>query len=124
MRSDKGFLQAYWKILFVGEDKEKSIAQLIFVEHALEFFTSLDDTISIVGVDHEDDTLGILKVMSPKRSNLVLTTNIPHGELNVLVFDSFNVETCERRQFIEMVVWASAVPIVGMVVLRIISKLL
>lgn len=61
--------------------------------------------------------------MSPKRSNLVLTTDVPHGELNVLVLDSFNVETCERGQFVERMAWASAVPIVGMVVLRIVSKL-
>lgn len=82
----------YGKILFVGKDQEKSITKLVLVQHALEFLTCLNDTISIVGVDHEDDTLGILEVMPPERSDLVLATDIPHGELDVLVLDGFNVE--------------------------------
>jgi len=55
----------YGKILLVGEDKEKSVTELIFVQHALELFTGLDDTISVVGVDNEDDTLGVLEIMPP-----------------------------------------------------------
>ncbi len=89
---------SYRKILLVGKDKEKSVAQLILVEHALKFLTSLDNTISVVGVDNKDDTLGILKVMSPERSNLVLATNVPNCELDVLVLDGLNVETCKRGQ--------------------------
>jgi len=85
------------KILLVGKDKEKSVAQLILVEHALKFLTSLDNTISVVGVDNKDDTLGILKVMSPERSNLVLATNVPNCELDVLVLDGLNVETNRRN---------------------------
>ena len=87
----------YWthgKILLVGKDKEKSIPQLVLVEHALQFLTSLDNTIAIVGVHNEDDTLGVLEVMSPQRTNFVLTADIPHGKLNVLVLDSLDVEAC------------------------------
>ena len=82
------------KILLVGKDQEQSIPQLVFVEHTLQFLTCLDDTISVIRVDHEDDALSILEVMPPQRSNLVLPTNIPYCELNVLVFDSLNVEAC------------------------------
>lgn len=32
--------------------------------------------------------------MSPKRTNLVLSSYIPDSEWNVLVFDSFDIETC------------------------------
>lgn len=32
--------------------------------------------------------------MSPQRSDLVLTTYIPHCELDVLIFDSFDIEAC------------------------------
>lgn len=87
-----GLGTAYWKILLVCEDKEKSIAELILVQHALQFFSGFDNTISIVGVDDEDDTLGVLVVVAPKWSDLVLTTNVPHGELNVLVLYGLNVE--------------------------------
>lgn len=82
----------YWQILLVGEDQEQGIAEFVLVQHALQFFPSLDNTISVVGVDDEDDTLSVLEVVSPERTNLVLATNIPHGELDVLVFDCLNIE--------------------------------
>lgn len=87
----------YGQILLVGEDKEDGIPQLVLVEHALQLLTGLDDTVTIVAVDDEDDTLGVLEVMSPQRSDLVLTTDIPHGELDVLVLDRLDVETCDGR---------------------------
>lgn len=82
------------QILLVGEDQEERIPELVLVKHALQLLACLDNTVTIVGVDDEDDTLGVLEVMSPERSDLVLATDIPHGELNVLVLDSLDVETC------------------------------
>ena len=83
----------YWQILFVGKDQKKSITKFIFIQHTLKLFPCLNNTISIVGVNHEDDTLCVLEIVSPQRSNLVLTTNIPYCKLNVLVFDCLNIET-------------------------------
>jgi len=83
----------YWQILLVGENQEKSISELILVQHTLEFLSGLNNTVAIVRVNDEDNTLGVLEVMSPQRSNLVLSTNIPHCELNVLVFDGLDVES-------------------------------
>lgn len=87
---------AHGQILLVGEDQEESVAELVLVQHALQLLTGLDNTIPIVAVDHEDDTLGVLEVVAPQRTNLVLTTDIPHGELNVLVFDGLDVEACTK----------------------------
>ena len=83
----------YGQILLVGEDQQDSITEFIFVQHALQLLPSLDDTVSIVAVDNEDDTLGVLEVMAPQRADLVLSTDIPHRELNVLVLDRLNVES-------------------------------
>ena len=94
--SDLSGVHGVGQILLVGEDQEKSITELVLVEHALELLTGLDDTVAIVGVDDEDDTLGVLEVMSPERTDLVLSTDIPHGELNVLVLDGLDVETCSE----------------------------
>lgn len=33
------------------------------------------------------------RTMTPERANLVLTTNVPHCERNVLVFDGLDIET-------------------------------
>lgn len=86
--------RAYRQILLVGKDEEKGVAELILIQHALQFFPSLDDTVAIVAVDNKDDTLGILEVVSPQRANLVLTTDVPHGELDILVLDRLDIKAC------------------------------
>lgn len=87
--------ETYWQILLVGENQKNGISELVLVQHTLQLLASLDNTVTIVGINNEDDTLGVLKVMSPQRTDLVLSTNIPYGELNVLVLDCLDVETWE-----------------------------
>ena len=84
---------AYRQILLVGEDKEESVPQLVLVQHPLELLAGLNNTVAIVAVDDEDDTLGVLEVMPPERTDLVLASDIPHGEGDVLVLDCLDVET-------------------------------
>ena len=85
---------AYGKILFVGEDQEKGITEFVFVQHSLQFLTCLNNTISIIAVNDEDNALRVLEIVSPQRPDLVLPANVPHSELNVLIFDRFDVEAC------------------------------
>ena len=87
------------QILLVGEDQEKGVPEFVLVEHALQLLTGLDNTVTIVAVDDEDDTLGVLEVMSPEGSDLVLPTDVPHSELNVLVLDGLDVETWRRKRY-------------------------
>jgi hypothetical protein len=85
-------VETYRKILLVGKDKKDGVPQLILVQHALEFLSGLDDTVTIIAVDDEDNALGVLEVMSPQRSDLVLATDVPHGKLDILVLDRLDVE--------------------------------
>lgn len=120
----QGFLPAYRQILLVGEDQEDGIPELVLVQHALEFLPGLDNTIAIVAINDEDDALGVLEVVSPQRSDLVLSTDVPHGELDVLVLDSLNVEAFSplvsnsSSNFSDDVTVAASwvIPMVGMVV--------
>lgn len=84
------------KILLVGEDQEDGVPELVLVQHALQLLPGLDDTIAVVGVNDEDDALGVLEVMPPERPDLVLATDIPHGELDVLVLDRLDIEALAR----------------------------
>lgn len=86
-------METHWQILLVGEDQEESVPELILVQHTLQLLSCLNNTIAIVGVDNEDNTLGVLEVMPPQRPDLVLSSNIPYGELNVLVLDGLDVES-------------------------------
>lgn len=109
------------QILLIGKHQEKRILQFILVQHPLKFITSLGcDTITVIAVDDEDNSLSILEIMSPQRSNLILTTDIPDGKLNVLVFDRFDIKTCitldqtsQRRNGLG---FSINTPIVGIVV--------
>lgn len=57
----------------------------------LKNLTSIN-TIAIIRVNNENQTLGILVIMSPERTNLVLSSDIPHGETNILVLNSLDIE--------------------------------
>lgn len=89
------------QVLLVRKDQQQGVTQLVLVEHALQLLASLGNTLTVVGVDHEDNTLRVLEVLkvsifsrtvAPQRTDLVLTTDIPHGERDVLVLDSLDVE--------------------------------
>ena len=46
----------------------------------------------VIAVNHKDEALSVLEVMSPQRTDFVLTTHIPDSETDVLVFNSLNVK--------------------------------
>ena len=50
------------------------------------------DAVAVVGVDDEYQTLGVLVVVAPEGADLVLASDIPDGEGDVLVLDGLDVE--------------------------------
>ena len=80
------------EILLVSKDEEDSVAELILGQHLVELVVGLGDTLAVVRVDNEDETLGVLEVVPPERTDLVLASHIPHGEVDVLVLDRLDVE--------------------------------
>mmetsp|Transcript_2779 Transcript_2779/g.10083 ORF Transcript_2779/g.10083 Transcript_2779/m.10083 type:complete len:242 (+) Transcript_2779:67-792(+) len=81
------------EILLVGKHKQDGVAQLILVEHAVQLVPGLRDTVAVIAVHNENQALGVLEVVAPKRANLVLSSHIPHREADVLVLDRLDVET-------------------------------
>ena len=90
---DLGSVHGVGQILLVGEDQQESVSEFVLVEHALQLLAGLNHTVTIVAVDDEDDALRVLEIVAPERTDLVLATHVPDGELDVLVLDCFNVET-------------------------------
>ena len=81
------------KILLVGKDEKDRVAELVLVQHSVQFVACRIDTVRIIRIDHKDQTLRVLVVMTPQGTDLILTTDIPHCERDVLVFDRLNVES-------------------------------
>jgi len=89
---DLGSVHGVGQILLVGENQKNGIPQLVLVQHALQLLSGLNNTIAVITVDDEDNALGVLEIMPPQRSDFILSTNVPHGELDILILDSLNVE--------------------------------
>lgn len=60
-----------WQVLLVGENQENRLSQLVLIQHAVQFIASSINTVAIVRVHHEDETLSILVVVPPQRADLV-----------------------------------------------------
>lgn len=63
------------EILLVGKNEEVGGAELILIEHALKLLTGLGYTLTIVGVDHEDDALSILEVCRAGQGRELIRTS-------------------------------------------------
>jgi hypothetical protein len=90
----------YRQILLVQEDQQDSILELVLLQHAHQLIAGLVETSPVIAVYYEDDTLCVLEVVAPQRSDLVLSTNVPNGEGNVLVFDGLDVKACRNRALV------------------------
>lgn len=89
---DFGGVHGIRKILFVGKDKEDGVSEFILVQHPVELLPRLANSLSIVAIDHKDQSLGVGEIVSPERTDLVLTADVPNREGDVFVFYSFDVE--------------------------------
>jgi hypothetical protein len=56
----------------------------------------------IVAVDHKDEPLCVLKVVSPEWSNFVLTTNVPDCKADVLVLHCLHIETYDEKKSVRV----------------------
>lgn len=97
-------------ILLVGKDQQQCILHLTIANDLVQLGLGLLDTASVVGVDNKDKSLGTCTesvslarsstqrlahtgvVVSPQRTNLVLTTDVPDVKFDVLVGHALDVE--------------------------------
>jgi len=59
----------------------------------MKLMFSLINTFSVLAVNDKHETLRAGVIVSPKGTDLVLATNVPNIELDILVRYSFNIET-------------------------------
>ena len=85
--------RAAWRALadlLVRKDEHRRVPQLIVVDQRHELVARLADSLAVVGVDHEDERVGAMEVVFPKGSNLGLASDVPHGEVELLVGHSLH----------------------------------
>ena len=80
-------------ILLVGKDQQQGILHFAVLNDTGQLSASLVHAIAIDRVNDEDQALGAREVVSPQRTDLVLTADVPDVEFGVLVCDGLDVET-------------------------------
>ena len=58
----------------------------------MQLLSCLINPVAVCTVDNKNEALSSSVIMAPKRTDLVLTSNIPYGETNVLVLYGLNIE--------------------------------
>ena len=89
----RGSGRTRWQILLVGENEEQAVLHFTVAQYALELVLGLVDALAVLGVDDEDKALSAGIVVPPEGTDLVLATDVPNVELDVLVGDGLDVET-------------------------------
>lgn len=59
----------------------------------MQFLFCFVDSLSVLTVDDENKALGASVIVSPQRTDLVLTSNVPNVELDILVCDRLDIKT-------------------------------
>jgi hypothetical protein len=78
--------------LLVSEHKQQALLHFPVAENPMKFLLGLVDTVTVLAVDNEDEALGTGVIMPPERTDLILPSNVPNIEFDVLVRDRLNIE--------------------------------
>ena len=106
------------QILLVREHKQQTVLHLPIAQYTVELLLGLVYALPVLTVDDEHEALRAGVVVPPEGPNLVLSSDIPDVELDVLVCDGFDIESdwvC-RWSGSDMCLHAAGVIPVGIVV--------
>lgn len=84
-----------WTNIWFELDKKRTNKECLeynYIYHIWKLFFRFRNSVLVTGVNDKDETLCVLEVVPPQRSDLVLTSYVPHSEADVLVFDSLHIE--------------------------------
>merc|ERR1719373_124047 len=81
-----------WQVLLVRKHQQHRTIHVIIFKHPKQFFFGVLNAIAVAAVDNEDCPVCTLIIISPKRTDLVLTTDVPNSEADVFVFECFHIE--------------------------------
>jgi hypothetical protein len=69
--------------LLVGKDEKQAVLHFSVTENTVELLAGLVDALTITRVYDEDEALCAGVIMSPERTNLILTADVPDIEFDL-----------------------------------------
>jgi hypothetical protein len=86
------------QILLIRKYQQQTILHLTVAQYTMELLLGLVYSVPVLAVDDEDEALGAGVVVPPERPDLVLPTDVPDVELDVLVGHGLHVEADYERE--------------------------
>lgn len=90
------------QVLLVGEDQHGDVLEAVLGEEALELLDALLQADLIGGVNNVHESIGVLVVVLPVGADGLLTTDVPHVELEAILGLNFIVNGCWRIKIYPM----------------------
>lgn len=81
------------QILLVRKNEQQTLLHLPIAQYAMQLLLGLIQSLTVLAIDDEHEALRPCVVVSPEGPDLVLSSDIPDVELDVLVRDGFDVES-------------------------------
>ena len=81
------------QILLVCKHEEQTVLHLPITQNPMQLLFRLVYPLSILAVHDEHETLCPSVVVSPQRSNLVLSADVPHVEFDIFIRHRLDVKT-------------------------------
>ena len=72
--------------------------EFVVIQQASEEILCFGKPLGVVGIDYEDETLGVRIVMSNQRPHVMIVPGIPHGELDLPILDLLDIEAYGRHR--------------------------
>ena len=82
-----------WQVLLVGEHEEQTVLHLPIAQNPMQLLFCLVYPLPILAIHNEHETLCPSVVVSPQRSNLVLSADVPHVEFDIFIRHRLDVKT-------------------------------
>mmetsp|Transcript_13 Transcript_13/g.41 ORF Transcript_13/g.41 Transcript_13/m.41 type:complete len:243 (-) Transcript_13:27-755(-) len=95
--------QALRQVLLVAQHEERRARERRVAQQAVQLALRGAHALAIVGVDDVDDRVGAVVVVLPQLAELLLATDVPHMELDILVLDGVDVEADRRDGLLHLV---------------------
>ena len=80
------------QVLLVGVDQKTCVLQLLVVDESPQFLLGQAEAFVVAGVNHKDDALSVVVIVSPQVANSRLASDVPDVEVDVLVADFLDIE--------------------------------
>lgn len=82
-----------WQILLVGKHKQQAVLHFTVAQYTVQLLLRFVNSFPVLAVNDEHEALCSGIVVPPEGPNLVLSSDVPHVELDVLICHRLHVET-------------------------------